>query len=150
MSRIVEGLLVKHTGPKGYGIFAIRGYPKNAVLATATGLKIKDTDKRLSHRAVQVSQRSFIEPKKFSSIWFLNHSCNPNAYVDMDKLISRRKIRKGEELTADYSLFTDFPSWNMGCGCRAKNCRKLIVPFRQLKRKPKRFVSSYLRKSQKV
>jgi uncharacterized protein len=144
MMRIVEGLLVKHTGPKGFGIFSMRSYAKGEVVAIATGPTIKDTDKRLTHRAVQIGSRRFIEPRRFSSIWFLNHSCEPNAYMDMDKLIARRAVAKGEELTADYSLFTDFRSWEMECGCKRKSCRKIILPYCRLTKQPKRFVSSYL------
>jgi uncharacterized protein len=130
----------------GKGIFAERAYKKGALIVVVEGKRIKDTDRRLTHRGVQVARHWFIEPKRYSAIWFMNHSCAPNAYMDQDRLYARRAIRKGEEVTADYSLFTDFPGWDMDCACGAKNCRKLIVSFSKLpEHKDKRFVSSYLK-----
>jgi hypothetical protein len=153
--RIVEGLLVHAVPGKygdiyaddaGLGIYAMRNYKKGELIATVTGPRIKATDKRLTSRAIQIGKNMFIEPKRFSSFWHLNHSCKPSAYVDADKLIARKDIKKGEEFTADYSLFTDFPGWNMDCMCGLRGCRKLILPYSQLKKKPKLFVSSYLHK----
>jgi SET domain-containing protein len=142
--RIVEGLNVKHAGGAGYGIFAQRRYAAGERIVRVTGTRIRDTDRRLSHRGVQIGSHIFIEPKRYSSIWFLNHSCTPSAYMDGDQLIARRTILAGEQITADYSLFTDFPTWEMNCACGATRCRKLIVPYRRLKRKPTKFVSAYL------
>ena len=51
--RIVDGFLIKE-GTEGFGIFAQKAYPKGALLATFTGTVIKDADKRLSHRALQL------------------------------------------------------------------------------------------------
>ena len=144
--RIVDGFLVKETGDKGYGLFASRDYRKGEIIVKVRGVRISDTDKRLTHRAVQVGKLVFIEPSRFSPIWYLNHSCEPNAHMDMDTLIARRAIVRGEEIAADYSLFTNYPTWDMECECKAKKCRKLITPFRQLKSRPTAFVSSYLQR----
>jgi SET domain-containing protein len=58
----------------------------------------------------------------------INHSCEPNLYSRIVKghilYISKRDIRKGEELTIDY-LFAK----NIGrvpCACRATKCRGTI------------------------
>jgi SET domain-containing protein len=142
--RVVDGFLVRSAGGKGYGIFAQRRYKRGERIVQVRGARIKDTDPRLTHRGVQVGQHVFVEPARFSPIWYLNHSCEPNAYFDMDALIARRDIAAGEEITADYSLFTDFPTWDMECACGAAACRRLIVPFSKLPRRPTRFVSSYL------
>ena len=144
--RIVEGLLVKHTGPKGYGLFTMRSYKKDEPVLVAHGVKIKDTDPRLSHRGVQIAPHTFIEPARFSGVWYMNHSCNPNAYVEHDTVHACRALKKGEEIVADYSLFTDFPSWDMTCHCGEKGCRKVIASYRTLKPRPTKFVSGYLMK----
>ena len=40
--------------------------------------------------------------------WYLNHSPKPNVEADDDgRFFSLRRIRKGEELTADYRTFSD-------------------------------------------
>lgn len=159
--RTVEGFTIKHAGgklgkygtinkygtvkgDKGYGIFASRDYAAGEELGRVRGVRIKDTDARLTHRAIQIGPKLFIEPRRFSLFWYLNHSCSPNAYVDMDRLLARRAINAGEEIVADYSLFTDYASWDMECGCRTRNCRGTILPYSKLEVKPKRFISSYL------
>ena len=40
--------------------------------------------------------------------WYLNHSERPNVEADEDgRFVTLRRIRKGEELTADYRTFAD-------------------------------------------
>ena len=40
--------------------------------------------------------------------WYLNHSERPNVEADDDgRFFTLRRIRKGEELTADYRTFAD-------------------------------------------
>ena len=42
--------------------------------------------------------------------WYVNHSDRPNVEAGEDgRFVALRKIRKGEELTADYRTFTDEP-----------------------------------------
>jgi len=42
--------------------------------------------------------------------WYLNHSDRPNVVADDDaRFFARRRIRAGEELTADYRTFVDEP-----------------------------------------
>lgn len=62
--------------------------------------------------------------------YFINHSCDPNLWmIEPNSLISRREIKKGEELTADYALWEadeKFVSpWI--CKCGSVNCRGKIT-----------------------
>jgi hypothetical protein len=58
----------------------------------------------------------------------LNHSCNPNAFVQYEGmrcyLYSRRDIKVGEEITCDYNVnITGGTSWPCHCGdarCRGE------------------------------
>ena len=58
----------------------------------------------------------------------INHSCDPNLRVVILKghilYISKRPIRKGEELTVDYRFSDKFDK--VKCKCGAKNCRGVI------------------------
>ncbi len=58
----------------------------------------------------------------------INHSCEPNLYASILKdhilYISRRTIRRGEELTIDYRFGQDVD--RVICRCGAKNCRGTI------------------------
>lgn len=51
-----------------------------------------------------------------------NHSCEPN--LDKDH-VALRDIDAGEELTIDYSQFSD-KDWSMECNCGAKSCKGVV------------------------
>lgn len=60
----------------------------------------------------------------------LNHSCDSNLWMaDEVTLVARRDIAPGEELTADYALFTAQPDWTLDrpCSCGAPTCRGAIT-----------------------
>jgi len=58
----------------------------------------------------------------------INHSCEPNLATRILKghilYFSRRRIKKGEELTVDYNY--DDTDELMRCGCGSKQCRGTI------------------------
>jgi SET domain-containing protein len=57
-----------------------------------------------------------------------NHSCDPNLWMEGAVSESaRRDIAAGEELTVDYALHSDDPSWTMECHCDASLCRGVIT-----------------------
>jgi hypothetical protein len=81
---------------------------------------------------------------------FINHSCQPNAYINFKDLTFRakHKIGKGEELTYNY-FTTDWDNEDVfQCKCGRKNCKKLIKGFRNLvlqdKKKLRPLLSPYL------
>ena len=59
---------------------------------------------------------------------YINHCCDPNLWAWIFKghilYMSRREIRKGEELTIDYNFSKDVEI--VRCRCDAKNCRGTI------------------------
>ena len=59
---------------------------------------------------------------------YINHSCEPNLVTEIRKghilYMSKRVIRKGEELTVDYHFAKDIEE--VPCGCGAKACRGTI------------------------
>ncbi len=65
------------------------------------------------------------EPERYT-----NHSCDPNAYVEVDDdgaryYTARRDIRAGEEIMQDYSIdLTGGSSWE--CNCGAARCRGTV------------------------
>lgn len=60
---------------------------------------------------------------------FLNHSCDANAVVDGQIFWrSFRRILAGEEITTDYSTFTDLPDAKpLNCNCQSNDCRKIVT-----------------------
>jgi len=59
---------------------------------------------------------------------YLNHSCNPNTFIDTKKLqqIAIRKILANEELTFDYETTEELMKEPFQCVCKSENCRGLI------------------------
>lgn len=65
---------------------------------------------------------------------FLNHSCDPNAYINFEDLTLRalRKIESGEEITFCY-LSNEYELSNpFACNCQSDNCFGLIKGFSYL------------------
>lgn len=79
---------------------------------------------------------------------FFNHSCNPNSGLKVRSkrviLIAIKDIKKGEEITWDYSttMMDDVDNWEMDCMCKSKNCRKRIRDFKYL---PKKIQQKYIK-----
>lgn len=62
----------------------------------------------------------------------VNHSCDPTTgFSGPSTLIALRDLKKGDEITFDYSLVTA-DSWTMDCHCGAKNCRGKISDYADL------------------
>lgn len=61
---------------------------------------------------------------------FLNHSCDPNLWlVGPVRLVARRRIAAGEELTVDYSTWEIDNEWVLPapCKCGSQACRGRIT-----------------------
>ncbi len=58
----------------------------------------------------------------------LNHSCDPNAWLQGLDLVARRDIAAGEEVTADYATFAGADAEPFDCRCGAADCRGTIGP----------------------
>lgn len=77
---------------------------------------------------------------------FLNHSCEPNGYINFGDLTFRalRNIKKGEELTYNY-LTTEFDLVKkFECNCGSKKCLHNIKGFKYLILEQQRELESLL------
>ena len=87
----------------------------------------KEKKKHLLDFAVEDEYGSWVET---SSGPFTNHSCNSNIlplYIEGSYVsIAAKNIKKGDEITTDYSLFFSSSEWSMECHCNAPKCRKTI------------------------
>lgn len=116
-----------------FGVFAGETIPPDKKVIQYTGERIskREADRRAAKRLLAGEERIY-------DIWlnrrwiidgsvggsgaeFINHSCDPNLTVRKTRqqvfLFSRKRIRRGEELTVDYG-FRAPP-----CHCGARNCR---------------------------
>ncbi|MEO6220453.1 MAG: SET domain-containing protein-lysine N-methyltransferase, partial [Ginsengibacter sp.] len=55
-----------------------------------------------------------------------NHSCDPNTQYSGLNVIAKTNIKKGEELTLDYTSFLNNEMESFICNCGAHNCKKVI------------------------
>ncbi|MDD5162592.1 MAG: SET domain-containing protein [Candidatus ainarchaeum sp.] len=99
---------------------------------------------------LQISDKIYLKLKV--PFIYINHSCSPTScIVKSDKLVAFKNIKKGEEITFDYSLteWTDDSIWGINwqeiwgfqCNCGAKNCRRKIKEFPKLPEKIKKAYS---------
>jgi uncharacterized protein len=155
---------IKDVTRKGKGIFALKNFKKGEHILDITG-DIIETDnpsmypEEITEHWAPIGKEGdkyrFINPE---SPWmYMNHSCESNAGIINDrKLVAAKVIKKGEEITIDYSAM-DIESLTFGkkqlsmkCECKAKNCRKIITTFDRLnvkdKERLKNFLNPYLKK----
>jgi SET domain-containing protein len=113
----------------GWGVYATRPINKNTRIVTYDGEKI--TNKESLKREVGYLRNGHIWCFKLNHLYvrdaavggnvarFINHSCSPNCYTQVIGqtiwIRAARNIRKGEELTYDYS--TDGKK-TIQCRCR--------------------------------
>lgn len=128
-------ICVQETGKMGYGVFATRDIRKDERIAEFRGplVEIESLDgipREVQDHLYNVGVGRYLiarEPAVRT-----NHSCEPNAGIQDDVfLVAMRDIRKGEEVTFDYSVITS-DDWTLACACGAKGCRKLIGNYRDL------------------
>ena len=119
----------------GRGVFASKNIEKGRTAFIFKGKIIKyfpKTRKKAMKKPdmVGVGKNLWIDP--YIPFKYLNHSCDPNLGQRGRVLfVALRNIKKGEELTFDYSISED-SSWEMKCHCGSKNCRKIIRGIRYL------------------
>ncbi len=148
-------LKIKRSGIHNKGGFAKIDIPKNQEIIEYVGEKIpkKESEKRCDQTLENAKRNSknglvymFELNKKYdidgnvkwNTARWINHSCNPNAEAQIEGgkriiIVSKRPIKKGEEITYDYGYdidcYEDHP-----CKCGSKNCVGYIVQRKQWKK----------------
>ena len=134
----------------GRAVFSNRNFKKGKLIIEFKGepMKRKDLPKLITpedDRYIQVGKNKYFGPSgDFDD--FFNHSCNPNSGIKIIgtgvMLIAIKDIKKGEEITWDYSTTMDEDEWELDCRCKNKNCRKRIRDFKYL---PKEIQQKYIK-----
>jgi len=124
----------------GKGVFADKDFKRGEKIIDFKGKLMKreelpKLDKPEDDRYVQIDKNGYLGPSNDFDDLF-NHSCNPNSGLIIKNgkgtLIAIKNIKKGEEITWDYSTTMDEDNWEMDCLCGTKNCRKRIRDFKYL------------------
>lgn len=127
---------IKRGGIHRYGLFAGESIPRNRKVIEYTGERInrKETRRRSDE------QGSMIYLFTLDNYWtldgavggsgaeYINHCCDPNIRTLVTKghilYMTKRDIRKGEELTVDYHFSKDIEK--IPCYCGSPKCRGTI------------------------
>ena len=128
-------LEVKKSDIHGHGVFTSQDINAGEIIMIWGGEVIpkKDFDDNLYREfsLVPISEDHYLglsaDVKTGSLDEFLNHSCDPNAWLNDEVTVSaRRHIKKGEEITVDFATWDD-GGWAYSddgrCSCGSNLCR---------------------------
>ncbi len=125
-------VIVKKSKIEGMGVFAARNFKKGEVIIrwdVSHKLTKKQADK-LSEK--ERKYLAFVNGQYLlmqSPAKYANHSCDANTTAKDFCDVAIRDIKKGEEVTVDYSEDAD-ATFSMKCNCGSKNCRKVIKAYK--------------------
>ena len=129
------GLRVGDAGAKGKGVFAAKRFELGELVWDYAGEErwIKEIPRRLWRYCFQVDYDRYVVPQKGSVGWYLNHSCEPNAVImGRTRVVSLRRIEKGEEVNFDYSTNVGWDRFSMRCRCGRPTCRRFVRSYQKL------------------
>ncbi|XP_065839093.1 LOW QUALITY PROTEIN: histone-lysine N-methyltransferase trr-like [Oscarella lobularis] len=128
---------------EGLGLFSKRDIEKHTMVIEYKGLIIRNEvanrrekiydDQRRGCYMFRIDSEQVIDATMHGGLArYINHSCDPNCVaevVQIDKekkiiIISKRFIKKGEELTYDYKFEFETEGSKISCNCGASCCRK--------------------------
>lgn len=124
----MEDVIVKKSKIEGFGVFALHNFKKGEIVIKwdishqLTPEQIKEIPKEEKKYIAYLNGKYILmqPPARY-----INHSCDANTYANNFCDIAKRDIKKGEEITDDYSK-DETPGFEMVCRCGSKNCRKII------------------------
>jgi hypothetical protein len=123
----------------GYGIFADGDFKKGDIIFAWEGITKKGIYPwYVGDRWLQIGKFQWLDPSISNPGYYINHSCNPNSGIrNSVKMVAMRDIKKGEEVTFDYSTSETEDGWYLICHCGEKNCRRIIKPYEFLSKELK-------------
>lgn len=132
VSRKLEGRISPN---KGRGLFALEWIAKDELLLVWGGFIVDGNERQaLSERqqslSITVEENLYFVPFKEEIGDWVNHSCEPNAWlVGQITLFARRDIQSGEEICFDYAtcLGINDPADEFECSCGQLDCRKRVT-----------------------
>jgi uncharacterized protein len=121
---------VEKTLTKGKGLFAAKKIAKGERIFIAQGKIISSFYGEQYHigpRWIGIGPSKWLSPYRDNALWYLNHSCSPNAgRKGLHTIVAMKVIQKDEEITLDYSTTEEDPHWRMRCFCAHHHCRETI------------------------
>jgi SET domain-containing protein len=124
----MNDIQVKNSKIEGRGIFAAHDFKKGDIVIkwdvshTLTEMQVENLSKN-EKKYVAFLNNKYILMKPPAC--YVNHSCDANTCAKNFCDIAKRDIKKGEEITGDYSE-DETPGFEMKCNCGSKQCKKII------------------------
>ncbi|CAF0893845.1 unnamed protein product [Adineta steineri] len=133
--------IIKYSTKYGYGMYASRDLLTGDVVYSYENSMIKLITKQYAQQtfnqremvafndyAWPLCENVYVLWHEDSAQWQpINHSCDPNVWVDGLQYVARRPIHDDEQLTVDYSTYT-VSSHDFECWCKSPLCRRRIQP----------------------
>jgi len=125
----MENVFVKESRISGKGVFSARGFRKGDVI-----LEIDDshvvTDSSTLTKEQHQFELDYLAGGKIVVMQaperYINHSCDPNGYAKtvngIRRIFAMKDIKKGEEITGDYSI-NGYNEGTFKCHCGSAKCR---------------------------
>ena len=134
---------------KGKSIFAICQIERHEIIVRFE----RNFTNQPSNKTLRIAENTHqLSRESHSMENFINHSCEPNGYINFKDMTLRalRRINEGEEITYNY-LTADWDDEDVfDCKCGSARCLKKVHGFKNLsfveKQKLKRFLSPFLKK----
>jgi len=121
----MDGFFVKKkSGVHGIGIFTKIDIKKNSTFYKIPLIHIFNKPRP---KFAYIGNNIWVSDERILN--YVNNSCNPNSLLNVMrelKLIAKRNIKAGEEITIDYNK-TEKNGVKVPCTCQSKNCRKYFL-----------------------
>jgi len=146
-----RSLAIRKVGRKGLGVVTTEPIRSGTMVIGYYGRPkwIWNIPKDQWNFCVQVDYDKYVLPRRGSFGRYVNHSCDPNCVIKgAGRIVAWRDIRRGEEITFDYSTNVGWEPYEMKCLCGAKSCRGVVRSYFHLsptiRQKYGRNLSAYL------
>jgi len=125
----MKNVVVKESRISGKGVFSTRGFKRGELILEMDDSHVVTDPSKLTKEQHKF-ELDYLADSKIVIMQtperYINHSCNPNSYVKtvngIRGVFAMRDIKKGEEITGDYSI-NGYTRGTFKCHCGSANCR---------------------------
>ena len=126
---MTKNIIVKKSNISGKGVFANKDFKKGEVVMRWQKSKEQSMDEV---KKLPIEEQHYIYPSGKNMYILMqaperyaNHSCDANTIPDDNCDLALRDIKRGEELTSDYTKYENKVGFR--CNCGGKNCKNKII-----------------------